>query len=129
MFFAILILSSKIKMKCVRLLFLYNYFYFLLSGNPELSCWLTHWVCLILLIVLGCSNSLLVRGVYIDAEEPSGKCVIFPCYYLRVLMQRNESQKVDLQNCKQKAVALEKISVITTDVSTNHVCKKEATGT
>lgn len=102
---------------------------FLFAGNPEISCWITHWVCLILLIVLGCSNSLLVRGVYIDAEEPSGKCVIFPCYYLRVLLQRDENQKGEQQNSKQKAVALEKISVITTDMSTNHVCKKEAPGT
>lgn len=103
----------------------------LFSGNPELSCWLTHWVCLILLIVLGCSNSLLVRGVYIDAEEPSGKCVVFPCYYLRVLLQRDDDQKTEQQNSKQKVVVLEKISVVevSTDATTNHVYKKEAPGT
>lgn len=65
------------------------------ADNPELSCWITHWVCLGLLILLGCSNSLLVRGVYIDAEEPSGKCVVFPCYYLRVLFQEERIKKTN----------------------------------
>lgn len=70
-----------------------------------------------------------MRGVYIDAEEPSGKCVIFPCYYLRVLLQRDEeNQKGEPQNGKQKAVILEKISIDTKDLS-NHVCKKEMPGT
>lgn len=59
----------------------------------ELSCWITHWVSLILLILLGCSNSLLVRGVYIDAEEPAGKCVVFPCYYLRLIFQQEREKK------------------------------------
>lgn len=44
---------------------------------------------------MGCSNSLLVRGVYIDAEEPGGKCVIFPCYYLRVLFQEERQKKLN----------------------------------
>ncbi|KAJ8942217.1 hypothetical protein NQ314_010117 [Rhamnusium bicolor] len=64
--------------------------------QPELSCWITHWVCLIILILLGCSNSLLVRGVYIDAEEPAGKCVMFPCYYLRVIFQGEKRKRLNL---------------------------------
>lgn len=70
--------------------------------NLELSCWITHCVSLILLILLGCSNSLLVRGVFIDAEEPAGKCVVFPCYYLRLIFQRErekkEARKLQLEN-------------------------------
>ncbi|GJQ80420.1 fusl [Trypoxylus dichotomus] len=67
---------------------------YFLPDQMELSCWITHWVCLILLILLGCSNSLLVRGVYIDAEEPAGKCVIFPCYYLRLIFQQERAKKI-----------------------------------
>lgn len=66
---------------------------YFLPENMELSCWITHWVSLILLILLGCSNSLLVRGVYIDAEEPAGKCVVFPCYYLRLIFQQEREKK------------------------------------
>ncbi|RZC35421.1 uncharacterized protein BDFB_008748 [Asbolus verrucosus] len=80
---------------------------YLLPDNLELSCWITHWICLIILILLGCSNSLLVRGVYIDAEEPAGKCVVFPCYYLRLIFQeqklkklQNEQNKTEMDNVK-----------------------------
>ncbi|XP_044271732.1 uncharacterized protein LOC123015810 isoform X2 [Tribolium madens] len=80
---------------------------YLLPNNLELSCWITHWICLIILILLGCSNSLLVRGVYIDAEEPAGKCVVFPCHYLRLIFQeqklkklRSEQNKTELTNVK-----------------------------
>ncbi|KRT80491.1 hypothetical protein AMK59_8303 [Oryctes borbonicus] len=67
---------------------------YFLPDQMELSCWITHWACLVLLILLGCSNSLLVRGVYIDAEEPAGKCVIFPCYYLRLIFQQERAKKI-----------------------------------
>ncbi|XP_022918483.1 uncharacterized protein [Onthophagus taurus] len=67
---------------------------YFLPDNQEISCWITHWICLILLVLLGCSNSLLVRGVYIDAEEPAGKCVIFPCYYLRLIFQQERAKKI-----------------------------------
>jgi hypothetical protein len=35
----------------------------------------------------------LVRGVYIDAEEPAGQCVIFPVYYLRLFFQKERNKK------------------------------------
>lgn len=59
----------------------------LLPDNPELSCWITHIGCFILLVLLNCSNTILVRGVYIDAEEEAGKCVVFPCHYLRLFFK------------------------------------------
>lgn len=59
----------------------------MIIDRKELGCWITHVGCFGILVLLGCSNSLLVRGVYIDAEEPAGECVIFPCHYLRVLFQ------------------------------------------
>lgn len=43
--------------------------------------------------MLNCSNSLLVRGVYIDAEEPAGQCVVFPIYYIRLFFQRERVKK------------------------------------
>lgn len=72
----------------------------------ELGCWITHLICFFMLVLMGCSNSLLVRGVYIDAEEPLGKCVVFPCYYLRVIFQEERTKKMNetLQNvdsCRQ----------------------------
>ncbi|XP_017781763.1 PREDICTED: uncharacterized protein LOC108566416 isoform X2 [Nicrophorus vespilloides] len=79
---------------------------YFLPDNLELSCWITHWVSLILLILLGCSNSLLVRGVYIDAEEPAGKCVVFPCYYLRLIFQQAREKK----NGSSSTVQLESMS-------------------
>jgi len=67
---------------------------YFIPENLELSSWITHWVCLILLVLLKCSNTLLVRGVYIDAEEPAGKCVVFPIYYLRLIFQHERAKKI-----------------------------------
>ncbi|XP_063701586.1 uncharacterized protein LOC134831710 [Culicoides brevitarsis] len=67
-----------------------NYF---LTDNKELGDWITHGVSIILLILLNCSNSVLVRGVYIDAEEPAGQCVIFPVYYIRLFFQKERTKK------------------------------------
>ena len=64
-----------------------------LSENPLLSDWITHGVSLLLLALLNCSNSVLVRGVYIDAEEPAGQCVVFPVYYIRLFFQKERSKK------------------------------------
>lgn len=36
---------------------------------------------------------MLVRGVYIDAEEPAGQCVIFPVYYIRLFFQKERTKK------------------------------------
>jgi hypothetical protein len=44
-------------------------------------------------MLLNCSNSVLVRGVYIDAEEPAGQCVVFPVYYIRLFFQKERSKK------------------------------------
>ncbi|CAG4949364.1 unnamed protein product [Colias eurytheme] len=66
------------------------YFY---PQSPKLSNWSSHVVSLALLILLNCSNSILVRGVYIDAEEPAGDCVIFPCHYLRLFFHKERSKK------------------------------------
>lgn len=43
--------------------------------------------------MLNCSNSVLVRGVYIDCEEPAGQCVIFPVYYIRLFVEKERSKK------------------------------------
>lgn len=47
----------------------------------------------IILALLNCSNTVLVRGVYIDAEEPEGQCVIFPIYYIRLFFQKERTRK------------------------------------
>lgn len=59
----------------------------LLPDNRELSCWITHIGCFLLLVLLNCGNTILVRGVYIDAEEEEGQCVVFPCHYLRLFFK------------------------------------------
>ncbi|XP_056641897.1 uncharacterized protein LOC130448495 [Diorhabda sublineata] len=69
---------------------------YFLPDNLELSGWITHWVSLIVLFLCRCSNSLLVRGVYIDAEEPGGECAVFPCYYLRIIFMKKKLKKMNL---------------------------------
>ncbi|XP_053612487.1 uncharacterized protein fusl isoform X1 [Plodia interpunctella] len=61
--------------------------------TPKLSNWCSHVISLTLLILLNCSNSVLVRGVYIDAEEPAGECVVFPCHYLRLYFHKERTKK------------------------------------
>ena len=34
-----------------------------------------------------------MRGVYIDAEEPAGQCVVFPVYYIRLFFQKERTKK------------------------------------
>ncbi|CAG4985615.1 unnamed protein product [Parnassius apollo] len=70
---------------------LLDVYYF--PDKPKLSNWSTHIISLTLLILLNCSNSILVRGVYIDAEEPAGDCVIFPCHYLRLFFHKERTKK------------------------------------
>ncbi|EFN66867.1 hypothetical protein EAG_04771 [Camponotus floridanus] len=65
----------------------------LLPDNPELSCWITHIGSFVFLVLLNCSNTILVRGVYIDAEEEAGKCVVFPCHYLRLFFKIEREKK------------------------------------
>lgn len=52
-----------------------------------------HVVSFVLLAMLNCSNSVLVRGVFIDAEEPAGQCVIFPVHYIRLFVQKERTKK------------------------------------
>ncbi|XP_063822761.1 uncharacterized protein LOC135072683 [Ostrinia nubilalis] len=61
--------------------------------TPKLSNWCSHIASLVLLMLLNCSNSVLVRGVYIDAEEPAGECVVFPCHYLRLFFHKERTKK------------------------------------
>uniref|UniRef100_A0A1L8D9T0 Putative conserved plasma membrane protein n=1 Tax=Nyssomyia neivai TaxID=330878 RepID=A0A1L8D9T0_9DIPT len=67
-----------------------NYF---LPDQRALSDWITHGVCFILLALMNCANTVLVRGVFLDAEEPGGKCVIFPVYYIRLYFQKERTKK------------------------------------
>ncbi|XP_050305252.1 uncharacterized protein LOC126742571 [Anthonomus grandis grandis] len=63
---------------------------YFLPENEELSCWITMCVPMLILMIMGCSNSVLVRGVCLDAEEPDGSCVIFPCNYLKVIFDQEK---------------------------------------
>ncbi|CAG9762591.1 unnamed protein product [Ceutorhynchus assimilis] len=64
---------------------------YFLPDDPELSGILSHFIGYMFLVVLGCSNSLLVRGVYIDGKEPNGECVVLPCQYLRIIFEQEDS--------------------------------------
>lgn len=52
-----------------------------------------HSVSFVLLVMLNCSNSVLLRGVFIDAEEPAGECVVFPVHYVRLFFQKERAKK------------------------------------
>ncbi|XP_022121334.2 uncharacterized protein LOC110997473 [Pieris rapae] len=79
--------------------FLDIYFF---PDSPLLSNWSCHIVSLALLILLNCSNSILVRGVYIDGEEPAGECVIFSCHYLRHFIQKQKTNRHKALDLKKK---------------------------
>ena len=55
--------------------------------KPLASNWISHIISFVLLVLLNCANSILVRGVYIDAEEEGSQCVEYPVYYLRLFFQ------------------------------------------
>lgn len=44
---------------------------------------LTHAAGLIVLILCYCAHSILVRGVYLDAEEPGANAAVLPYHYVR----------------------------------------------
>lgn len=48
---------------------------------------LTHLVSFLILMLINSSNSILVRGVYLDCEEQGDQCVDFPTYYVRLFFQ------------------------------------------
>lgn len=78
---------------------------------------------MILLIMLNCSNTVLVRGVYTDAEEPGGQCVIFPIYYVRLFFQKERSKKLlrlrDAEIGEQQTELLEKSEKIQQQILKN----------
>ncbi|XP_063379043.1 uncharacterized protein LOC134665907 isoform X2 [Cydia fagiglandana] len=78
---------------------------YLFPDSPKLSNWCTHIVSLTLLILLNCSNSIIVRGVYIDGEEPAGECVVFPCHYLRLFFHKERTKKRHRQALAAAALA------------------------
>lgn len=79
---------------------------YLLPETPVRSYWLSHIVCFMLLIFINSSNSILVRGVYIDGEEDGAQCVDFPCYYLRLFFQAKRKKKLLQQLQKRQVAAL-----------------------
>ncbi|XP_073949821.1 transmembrane protein fuseless isoform X2 [Choristoneura fumiferana] len=81
---------------------------YLFPDVPKISNWTTHIVSLTLLILLNCSNSILVRGVYIDGEEPAGECVVFPCHYLRIFIHKERTKKRHRQALATAAAAANK---------------------
>ncbi|KAI5639909.1 fuseless domain-containing protein [Phthorimaea operculella] len=66
---------------------------FFFPETPELANWMTHFVSLFALVLLNCFNTVLVRGVYFDAEEPADECMVFPCHYIRIHYQRRKMRK------------------------------------
>ena len=102
------------------------------ADKPEASYWITHAGCLVLLVLINCSNSILVRGVYIDAEEEGGNCVVFPCYYLRLFFQVSEfntstnnkfshNNMAETPTCKGRAT-LKKITTLPGSFRNDNTC-------
>ena len=58
-----------------------------------LSCFITHAAGLVLLSVCYCAHSILVRGVYLDAEEAGGRAAIQPYFYVRYFAQRRRAAR------------------------------------
>ncbi|XP_015374492.1 PREDICTED: uncharacterized protein LOC107169301 isoform X1 [Diuraphis noxia] len=76
---------------------------------PITSYWVSHIACFGFLVLLNSSNSILVRGVYIDAEEDGTQCVDFPCYYVRLLVQKRKRKKQIRNNEESKEMTQIKI--------------------
>ncbi|XP_060531242.1 uncharacterized protein LOC132704924 isoform X2 [Cylas formicarius] len=64
---------------------------YFLPGDLLLSCTLSHLISLAFLYLIGCSNSLLVRGVMQDGSGEEGECVVFPCNYLRTIFEQERT--------------------------------------
>ncbi|KAL0267450.1 UNVERIFIED_CONTAM: hypothetical protein PYX00_009717 [Menopon gallinae] len=75
---------------------------YFIPESPELSCWITHFGCFAFLVVMNCSNSVLVRGVAVDGEEEGGKCVVFPTSYLRTFFSDSEKKEESEQDERTK---------------------------
>ncbi|XP_030382855.1 uncharacterized protein LOC115630436 [Scaptodrosophila lebanonensis] len=70
---------------------------YLYPDNPLLSFWLTHLVPFLLLAAIKCSNSILVRGVFIDADGPGAECVDIPINYVRLHFRRERHKTLRMQ--------------------------------
>ena len=53
------------------------------ADQKVLSCLLTHGAGLVILTICYCAHSILVRGVYLDAEEPGAAAACLPYRYVR----------------------------------------------
>ncbi|KAL7739240.1 hypothetical protein ACLKA6_008716 [Drosophila palustris] len=66
-----------------------------------LSFWITHIIPFLLLAALKCSNSILVRGVFIDAEGSGAECVHLPINYVRLHFQRERRKKLESEQYRK----------------------------
>lgn len=100
------------------MIFLFRFISIIIHTDEVLiSNLITHGVSIVFLAMLNCSNSVLVRGVYIDAEEPGGQCVIFPVYYIRLYFQKERNKKQRRQHEVEKGQQTELLET----------CEKSAT--
>jgi len=67
---------------------------YLLPGHKMWSCLLTHSAGLLLLAMGYCSHSILVRGVYLDAEESGAQAAVLPYFYIRYFIRRRQQEKI-----------------------------------
>lgn len=63
---------------------------------------------------------MLVRGVYIDAEEPAGQCVIFPVYYIRLFFQKERTKKQNRLKEKLEKVDQNNTVILIEKLQMNH---------
>ncbi|CAG9759757.1 unnamed protein product [Ceutorhynchus assimilis] len=89
---------------------------YFITENEELSYWISLWVPMLILIIMGCSNSVLVRGVCLDCEEPDGSCVLFPCNYLKTIF---DQEKSDTWHSLWTGVATNKLEISDINKSAN----------
>ncbi|XP_017032089.1 uncharacterized protein fusl [Drosophila kikkawai] len=66
---------------------------YLYPENKLLSFWLTHLIPFLLLAAIKCSNSILVRGVFIDGEGVGAESVDIPINYVRLHFLRERRKK------------------------------------
>ncbi|KAH8248785.1 hypothetical protein KR032_003231 [Drosophila birchii] len=66
---------------------------YLYPENKLLSFWLTHIIPFLLLAAIKCSNSILVRGVFIDGEGVGAESVDIPINYVKLHFLRERRKK------------------------------------
>ncbi|BFF95785.1 uncharacterized protein DMAD_13116 [Drosophila madeirensis] len=67
---------------------------YLYPDNRLMSFWLTHIIPFLLLAAIKCSNSILVRGVFIDGDGTGAESVDIPINYVRLHFLRERRKKV-----------------------------------